>query len=120
MTVKKFAESSEGVVLKLGKRKFDCPIELTSNAISGKWKLLIMYRLSLQENRRYSELRTEINQVSEKMLIQQLRELEKDGLVKRKVYPVVPPKVEYCLTEKGRGIIPVIDAMRVWGTSFGK
>jgi len=79
-----------------------------------------MYRLSLQENRRYSELRTEINQVSEKMLIQQLRELEKDGLVKRKVYPVVPPKVEYCLTEKGRGIIPVIDAMRVWGTSFGK
>lgn len=118
MAVKKLEGISEDVVYKLGKRKFDCPIELTSNAISGKWKLLIMYRLSLQENRRYSELRMEISQVSEKMLIQQLRELEKDGLIKRKVYPVVPPKVEYFLTERGKGIIPVISAMREWGSSF--
>jgi DNA-binding HxlR family transcriptional regulator len=118
MAEKKMGEVSEEVVYKLGNRKFDCPIALTSNAISGKWKLLIMHRLSLQENRRYSELRTEISQVSEKMLIQQLRELEMDGLVKRKVYPVVPPKVEYYLTEKGKGIIPVIAAMRVWGSSF--
>lgn len=118
MTGKKSKEISEDVVYRLGKKKYTCPVELTSNAIAGKWKLTILHRLSLQENRRYSELKTEISQVSEKMLIQQLRELEKDGLIKRKVYPVVPPKVEYFLSEKGKGIIPVITAMRAWGRSF--
>lgn len=120
MTGKKLEIISEDVKYKLGKREFSCPVELTSNAIAGKWKLLILHRLSLQETRRYSELKTEISQVSEKMLIQQLRELEKDGLIKRKVYPVVPPKVEYFLTEQGKGIIPVITAMRAWGRTFGK
>ncbi|WP_219225321.1 winged helix-turn-helix transcriptional regulator [Pedobacter antarcticus] len=105
-------------VYNLGARTFDCPIELTSTAINGKWKLLIIYRLSLQQQIRFGQLKKEVKGVSEKMLIQHLKEMEKDGLVERKVYPVVPPKVEYYLTEAGRSFIPVLDMMRNWGLTF--
>ena len=112
-------ENNEGsAVYNLGSRTFDCPIELTSTAINGKWKLLIIYRLSLQQQLRFGQLKKEVKGVSEKMLIQHLKEMEKDGLVERKVYPVVPPKVEYCLTEAGRSFIPVLDMMRNWGLTF--
>jgi DNA-binding HxlR family transcriptional regulator len=94
---------------------FSCHVELASKSISGKWKILILYRLSLHDFIRYSELRKKLEPISEKMLINQLRELENDGLVNRKVYPVVPPKVEYSLTENGKGIIPVIIALRNFG-----
>ncbi len=94
---------------------FSCHVELASKSISGKWKILILYRLSLYEFKRYSELRKELGSISEKMLISELRDLESDGLVNRKVYPVVPPKVEYSLTESGKGIIPVIIALRNFG-----
>jgi DNA-binding HxlR family transcriptional regulator len=98
-----------------GDRYFSCHVELANNTISGKWKILILYNLSLHEFKRYSELRKELEPISEKMLISQLRDLENDGLVLRTVYPVVPPKVEYSLTENGKGIIPVIIALRNFG-----
>lgn len=94
---------------------FSCHVELANKSISGKWKILILFRLSLHEFIRYSELRKELGSISEKMLSNQLKELENDGLVNRNVYPVVPPKVEYSLTESGKGIIPVIVALRNFG-----
>lgn len=94
---------------------FSCHVERANGVISGKWKILILYRLSVNEFLRYSALKKELGSISEKMLIQQLKELEKDGLVNRKVYAVSPPKVEYHLTENGKGIIPVITALRNWG-----
>jgi len=107
-------------IYKLGNDEFSCPIELTTNAINGKWKILILHRLSEKQCLRFSELKKEVENVSEKMLIQHLKELERDGLVSRKVYPVVPPKVEYSLTEKGKLFVPVIDAMRQFGKLFNK
>ena len=102
----------------LGDKDFTCPVELTANAITGKWKLIIMHKLTIKEKLRYSELKKEITKITEKMLIQQLRELEKEELIERKIYPVVPPKVEYFLTQKGKGILPVIEALRTWGQLF--
>jgi DNA-binding HxlR family transcriptional regulator len=94
---------------------FSCHVELANKSISGKWKILILYRLSLNTLKRYSELRKELGGISEKVLSNQLKDLENDGLVQRTVYPVVPPKVEYSLTENGKGIIPVIIALRNFG-----
>ncbi|MDR6761994.1 DNA-binding HxlR family transcriptional regulator [Flavobacterium sp. 2755] len=94
---------------------FSCHVELANKSISGKWKILILYRLSLQPIKRYTELRKELGSISEKVLSNQLKDLENDGLVHRTVYPVVPPKVEYSLTENGKGIIPVIIALRNFG-----
>lgn len=105
-------------VYRLGNKVFSCPIDLAHQAISGKWKLLILFRLVTREVMRFSELKKEIDDISEKMLIQQLKELTKEGLVKRKVYPVVPPKVEYTLTDKGKAVAPVIELLRTWGTGF--
>lgn len=108
----------EPVLYKLGNQEFNCPVALASNAINGKWKLLILHRLWVGGTQRFSELKKQVDGVSEKMLIQHLKELEKDGLIARKVYPVVPPKVEYFLTEQGKQFIPVINAMREWGSTF--
>ena len=102
----------------LGKRVFNCPIDLAINAISGKWKLLIIFKISAAGTIRFGELKRQIAGVSEKMLIQHLKELESDGLVTRTVYEVVPPKVEYSLSASGKCFIPVIDAMRNCGSTF--
>jgi DNA-binding HxlR family transcriptional regulator len=98
-----------------GDSYFSCHVELANKSISGKWKILILYRLSLHPLKRYTELRKELGPISEKVLSNQLKDLENDGLVERTVYPVVPPKVEYSLTESGKGIIPVIIALRNFG-----
>lgn len=103
---------------RLGSKPFNCPVDLAHQAISGKWKLLILFRLVTRGVMRLSELKKDIDGISEKMLIQQLKELTKDGLVTRKVYPVVPPKVEYTLTDRGQAIGPVVEVMRTWGQSF--
>lgn len=103
---------------KLGKQVFSCPVALATNAINGKWKLQILHRLAEAEWLRFSELKKRVEGISEKMLIQHLKELEKDGLIDRKVYPVVPPKVEYRLSLLGHSFIPVIDALRNWGSKF--
>lgn len=89
-------------------------VKTTLAALGGKWKPLILYNLD-QETLRFSQLKTSIAGITQKMLTQQLRELEKDGIIKRKVYPQVPPKVEYSITEYGKTLKPVLQAMHEWG-----
>lgn len=115
MNEKKLEKNTIGENYTDGDAYFSCHVELANKSISGKWKILILYRLSLSPVIRYTELRKEIGTISEKMLASQLRDLENDGLVQRTVYPIVPPKVEYSLTESGKGIIPVIIALRNFG-----
>jgi len=97
----------------------NCPVVATLNMIGGKYKALILWHL-IGETRRFGELRRLIPQATQKMLTQQLRELEDSGLILRKVYPVVPPKVEYSLSELGVSITPILDEMRKWGTYYMK
>ena len=83
--------------------------------MGGKWNPLIIYLLDKNTVMRFSELHKQIEGITQKMLTQQLRELEADKIVKRKVYPEVPPKVEYSLSEKGKTLIPILDLMCQWG-----
>lgn len=92
----------------------NCPIEATLDLIGGKWKGSILFELS-QEKRRFNELRRLFPKLSQRQLTNQLRELEADGLVHRKVFPVVPPRVEYSLTDRGQSMTPVLDALIGWG-----
>lgn len=85
--------------------------------ISDKWKVLILRDL-LDGTKRFSELRRSIGNVSQKVLTANLRQMERDGLVHREVYPEVPPRVEYSLTETGRTLQPIIEAMEDWGTQY--
>jgi len=98
-------------------KEYTCPVEVSMNLIAGKWKLLIMWHLR-NKTRRFGELQKKIPSVTQKMLTQQLREMEADGLVNRKVYPVVPPKVEYTLTPFGESFKPVLNMMLVWGYEY--
>lgn len=95
------------------------PVEFAMDQIGGTWKMPILWRLQ-DKTLRYGELRKDIPHISEKMLTTQLRELEQDGLVSRTVYPVVPPKVEYTITEKGRRVMPIVQAIRELGLEFMK
>lgn len=95
----------------------NCPVETTLSLIGGKYKALILWHLS-QGTMRFSELRGKIDAATPKMLTQQLRELEAQQLIHRQVYPVVPPKVEYSLTELGKSLMPVLVAMRDWGADY--
>jgi DNA-binding HxlR family transcriptional regulator len=92
-----------------------CPVEATLNVIGGKWKVVILFNLTSEGTLRFAELRRKIPGVSERMLTQQLRELEHDGIVHREVYAEVPPKVEYSLTEYGKTLRPITEAMCKWG-----
>ena len=94
----------------------NCPVEATLDLIGGKYKALILWHLS-EKKLRFSELRKVIT-ATPKMLTQQLRELEAQNLVHREVYPVIPPKVEYSLTETGRSLLPILVAMRDWGAEY--
>ena len=97
-------------------RKTLCPVETTLNLIGGKYKALILWHLS-KGTLRFSELHRYV-EATPKMLTQQLRELETQGLIHRQVYPVIPPKVEYSLTDLGETLMPVLVAMRDWGTDY--
>ena len=96
---------------------FTCPVEATIQLIGGKYKAIILWHL-MHQTLRYSELHKRMPKATDKMLAQQLRELEANGLVHREVYPVIPPKVEYSLTETGRSLMPVLVAMRDWGADY--
>ncbi len=96
---------------------YRCPVELTLEIIGGKWKALILWHLSYK-TLRFSQLKRRLPRVTQKMLTQQLRELERDGVVKRQVYPQVPPKVEYSLTELGSSVVPLLQQMCEWGKQF--
>ncbi|UVK53762.1 helix-turn-helix transcriptional regulator [Mesorhizobium sp. AR02] len=91
-----------------------CTVEGTLRYIDGKWKGVVLYHL-FQGTLRFNEIRRRIPNCTQRMLTNQLRELEADGLIARKIYPEVPPKVEYSLTPRGRSLEPVITALKVWG-----
>jgi len=95
----------------------ECPVEVTLGLLSSKWKTLIIREL-LTGTKRFSEIKRALPGVTQKMLTQSLRGLEDDGLIERKVYPVVPPKVEYRLSELGLSLNPVIESMREFGTRY--
>lgn len=96
---------------------YNCPVDTTLNMIGGKYKALILWHL-IDRTLRFGELRKLIPQATPKMLTQQLRELEDDHLITRTVYPVVPPKVEYCLSELGLSIRPILETMYRWGADY--
>jgi len=98
-------------------RVYRCGIDITLAVVGGKWKASILWHLA-QETLRFSDLQRQFADITRKMLTQQLRELEADGLVHREVYPQVPPKVEYSLTQKGRSIYPILEQMCEWGQGF--
>ncbi len=105
--------------MELNGRKYHCPVELVIELISGKWKLLILREL-MSGTKRFSQLQRAIQGITQKMLTKQLRELERAGLVERKIYPEVPPRVEYRLTELGRSLEEIFDAMHRWGERYMK
>jgi DNA-binding HxlR family transcriptional regulator len=91
-----------------------CPVEATLSVVGGKWKVVILWHL-VSGTKRFNELQRLISQITRKMLTEQLRELERDNLIIRTVYPEVPPKVEYSLNDYGRTFIPVMQVMAQWG-----
>ncbi|QKF72244.1 transcriptional regulator, HxlR family [Aliarcobacter faecis] len=94
----------------------ETPFGYTLSLISGKWKMIILYLLSEHEVIRYNELQRKIGGITYKMLSSQLKELESDELINRKEYPMIPPKVEYSLTNRGKSLIPILDGMCRWGS----
>lgn len=95
----------------------DCPVEMTLQLIGDKWKVLIIRDL-LTGTKRFNELMRSVIGITQKVLTSHLRSMEAAGLVNRKVYPVIPPKVEYSLTEIGYSLKPVLDSMVSWGTEY--
>lgn len=94
-----------------------CPVETTLILLSDKWKVLILRDL-IDGTKRFGELKKSIGSISQKVLTANLRSMEEDGLVSRKVYPEVPPRVEYTLTETGYSLKPVLDSMWSWGEKY--
>ncbi len=100
-------------------KTFQCPMELTMSIIGGKYKAIILWHL-IDNTLRYNEIQKFIPKATPKMLSQQLKELESDGIINRKMYPVVPPKTEYSLTELGKSLIPIIQSLENWGDGYFK
>jgi DNA-binding HxlR family transcriptional regulator len=93
-----------------------CPVTFTMEVIGGKWKLLIMYLVSNGINR-FGKMSMMLRSISKQMLTTQLRELESDGIIERRIYAEIPPRVEYFLTPKGQSLLPIIVMMKEWGQS---
>lgn len=102
----------------LGDKTFNCEKELTLSIIGGKWKMLILWHLGKEGVLRFGELKALMPTITQRMLVAQLRQLEEHLIVHREVYPVVPPKVEYSLTEHGVSILPILEAMYEWGKDY--
>ena len=96
-----------------------CPVATTVQMIGSKWKLLIMRDL-LARPWRFNELKKDLEGISQKVLTDSLRSMESDGIITRTVYPEVPPRVEYALSELGESMRPIMDAMEIWGTEYKK
>ncbi len=99
-------------------KPYNCEKELTLAVIGGKWKMLILWHLGKEGTKRFNELRSLMPGITQKMLVNQLRELEQDHIVHREVYPIVPPKVEYSLTEQGKSLLPILESMYEWGKNY--
>jgi DNA-binding HxlR family transcriptional regulator len=97
-----------------------CPVESTLQIISGKWKSVILYHLFKEEVCRFGRLSSLMQDCSKRMLSLQLKELEEDGIIIKKIYPVIPPKTEYRLTDFGQTLYSVINAMEQWGNYFNQ
>lgn len=102
---------------KWSKETYTCSITYTLSIVSSKWKWLLLYKLFQNGVQRYGEIKRSIPPITHKMLSQQLKELEEEGLINRKEYPQMPPKVEYSLTDKGATLIPVLELMSQWGAA---
>lgn len=95
----------------------NCPVTATMSVIGGKWKLLVLHLINNDINR-FGKMSMMMKDISKQMLTTQLRELENDGIIERKIFPEIPPRVEYYLTEKGKSLLPVIEGLKVWGLQF--
>ena len=93
-----------------------CPVTATMGIIGGKWKLLILHLIRNDINR-FGKMSMMLKDISKQMLTTQLRELENDGIIERKIYPEIPPRVEYFITPKGKSLMPIVDLMRDWGNA---
>ena len=96
----------------------NCPVATTVQLIGNKWKLLIIRNLRMEDKQRFNQLLKTIPGISQKVLTENLRAMEADGLITRTVYPEVPPRVEYALSELGNSMRPIMDAMEVWGRAY--
>ncbi|WKY43741.1 helix-turn-helix domain-containing protein [Eubacteriaceae bacterium ES2] len=103
---------------KISCSNYRCEIEVTLEILSGKWKALLIWQLNLHGAVRYNEFKRLIPEITPKMLSQQLKDLEKNGLINRKVYHEVPPMVEYSLTHTGKDLIPILELMDQWGKGY--
>lgn len=103
---------------RLKDKSYRCYFELSIDLIGGKWKSVILYHLGHYDVLRYADFKRYIPNITERMLTKALRELEADGLINRKVYPEVPPKVEYTLTPKGLSLIPILNQLKEWGEEY--
>ena len=97
--------------------EYNCPVDATISKIGGKYKAVILYHLG-NDTLRYNQIRKKIPAITDKILAQQLRELESDNLIIKKIYPIIPPKTEYSLSELGKTLIPLLDSMCEWGQQF--
>ena len=95
----------------------NCPVTATMGVIGGKWKILIIHLIN-NDIRRFGKLSMMLKDISRQMLTTQLRDLERDGILKRVIYPEIPPRVEYYLTEKGKALVPVLDTLKDWGNEY--
>lgn len=100
---------------KIANGEFNCEKELTLSLFSGKWKIIIIYYLGTEGKLRFSEIKRLLPKITHKVLTSQIRELEEDGIIHRQVFPEVPPRVEYSLTELGKSLMPIILLMEEWG-----
>ena len=116
-TIKNVPEGRKNSVRHRRYDRLGCPVEACTEVIGGKWKGELLYIL-FTGTKRYGELRRLVPDTTQRMLTLQLRELEEDGIIERKVYPVVPPKVEYSISKRGESLKPIIDAMWHWGKKF--
>lgn len=101
------------------KSEYSCTLALAMDIVGGKWKMVILWHLR-HGILRFNELRRLLEGITQKMLTQQVRELEESGLISRTVYPVVPPKVEYALTEEGQKLIPALEMLCQWSSAYAK
>lgn len=106
-------------VFVLGRKEYHCAMDITMDYIGGKWKTVVLWYLR-KDKKRFSELRRLIPNITEKMLSLQLKDLENDGLVKKKIYREVPPKVEYFLTDFGKTLIPMLEEIAKWGRGLAE
>jgi DNA-binding HxlR family transcriptional regulator len=107
------------VVIKMNGRTYHCALDITMAQIGGKWKTVVLWYLR-KEPKRFGALKKLMPEITEKMLSLQLKALEKDGIVERKVYAEVPARVEYFLTKEGKTLLPVLKALALWGRGRGE